>query len=59
MKIGIYGQFYHKNSEKYIQELKDEAVRVVSILPDFEKPAMKDGKPVAIAYTIPINFALQ
>lgn len=47
------------NSEKYIQELKDEAVRVVSILPDFVKPAMKDGKAVAVAYTIPINFALQ
>lgn len=23
MKIGIYGQFYHKNSERYIQELLD------------------------------------
>lgn len=47
------------NPEKYIQELKDEAVRVLSLLPDFEKPAMKDGKAVAIVYTIPISFALQ
>lgn len=23
MKVGIYGQFYHKNSERYIQELLD------------------------------------
>jgi len=48
-----------ENKEKYIQLLKDEAVRVVSSLPAFESPALKDGKPVAVAFTFPINFLLQ
>ena len=48
-----------ENADKYIQELKAEAVRVLSLLPDFDKPAMKDGKPVAVVFTFPINFALQ
>ena len=48
-----------ENTEAYVQELKDEAVRVLSLLPDFEKPAMINGKPVAVAFTMPINFALQ
>ena len=40
-------------------ELDMEAFRVVSTLPAFEKPAMKDGKNVAVWYTVPITFALQ
>ncbi len=40
-------------------ELDMEALRVVNALPAFEKPAVKDGKNVAVWYTIPINFALQ
>lgn len=40
-------------------ELDIESVRVVSSLPAFEKPAMKDGKKVAVWYVIPINFALK
>ena len=39
-------------------ELDQEAFRVVSLLPDFEKPGVKDGKNVAVWYMIPINFAL-
>ena len=48
-----------ENTEAYVQELKEEAVRVLSLLPDFKKPAMINGKPVAVAFTMPINFALQ
>ena len=40
-------------------ELDMEAFRVVNALPAFENPAVKDGKNVAVWYTIPINFALQ
>jgi len=40
-------------------ELDMEAFRVVNAMPAFEKPALKDGKNVAVWYTIPINFALQ
>ena len=48
-----------EGNEEYIEQLKAEAVRVLSILPPFESPAMKDGKPVAVAFTFPINFVLQ
>lgn len=40
-------------------ELDQEAFRVVSSLPDFEKPAVKDGKDVPVWYMVPINFALK
>lgn len=39
-------------------ELDNEALRVVRSLPPFEKPGIKDGKPVAVWFIIPINFAL-
>jgi protein TonB len=39
--------------------LDAEAVRVVSSLPKFEKPAKKDGKIVRVNYMVPITFALQ
>jgi len=48
-----------ENVEEYIDLLKKEAVRVVSLLPAFEKPGMQNGEPVAVVFTIPINFALQ
>lgn len=48
-----------ENVDQYVEQLKMEAVRVISSLPDFEKPGMKNGKPVAVVFTIPINFVLQ
>jgi len=39
-------------------ELDKEAIRVVSTLPAFEKPGIKDGKAVSVWYMIPINFTL-
>lgn len=39
-------------------ELDKEALRVVSSLPAFEKPGIKDGKKVSVWYMIPINFTL-
>jgi protein TonB len=40
-------------------DLDQEAIRVISSLPDFEKPGIKDGKAVAVWYAVPINFALR
>jgi len=40
-------------------ELDKEAIRVVSSLPAFEKPAIKDGREVAVWYVLPIQFALK
>lgn len=48
-----------ENTEMYVELLKKEAKRVISILPVFEKPGMNNGKNVAVAFTIPINFVLQ
>lgn len=39
--------------------LDAEAVRVVSTLPKFEKPALKDGEPVRVYYMIPVQFNLR
>jgi len=39
-------------------DLDQEALRVVSSLPAFE-PGRKDGKSVAVWYTVPIEFKLQ
>ena len=40
-------------------DLDMEALRVVKLLPAFEKPGIKDGKPVAVWYMVPINFMLK
>jgi len=40
-------------------ELDKEAIRVVSTLPAFEKPGVKDGKPVGVWYKLPINYTLR
>ena len=48
-----------ENTEQYVDLLKKEAVRVVSNLPAFEQPGIQNGSPVAVVFTIPINFALQ
>jgi len=39
------------------QSLDEEAVRVVSMMPDW-KPGRDKGKPVSVIYTIPISFRL-
>ena len=39
--------------------LNIEAVRVVSSLPKFEKPGIKDGQPVAVYFMLPITFRLK
>ena len=44
--------------EKYIQMLKDEAIRVVSESPDWT-PGKQRGKAVDVQFTFPISFALQ
>lgn len=36
-----------------------EAVRVISSLPKFEKPARKAGKTVSVYYVVPITFSLK
>lgn len=40
-------------------ELDAEALRVVGKIPKFSNPGLINGKPVAVWYVIPINFALK
>jgi TonB family protein len=40
-------------------ELDKEAIRVVSTMPSFEKPGVKDGKAVPVWYMVPINYTLK
>ena len=44
-------------SSKY-KCLDDEAVRVIKMLPDW-KPGTVKGKPVDVAFTIPVKFSLE
>lgn len=46
-------------SREEIQLLADEAIRVIVESDIRWKPAMKDGKPVRSAWTLPITFILQ
>lgn len=40
-----------------IEALDAEALRVVSLMPDFE-PAIENGTPIATSYTLPVVFSL-
>ncbi len=44
--------------EKYIQLLKDEAIRVITSSPDWT-PGKQSGKAVDVMFTFPITFTLQ
>ena len=44
--------------DRYIQLLKDEVIRVVSSSPRWE-PGKQRGEPVNVAFTFPVNFAMQ
>jgi protein TonB len=39
--------------------LDDEAIRVINMLPNFERPAKLNGEPVSVYYMIPITFDLK
>lgn len=53
------GEAKNASSQKEeIIALENEAVRVVKTIPDFT-PGLKDGKPVKVRFTFPIQFALQ
>lgn len=57
--IGSDGEISNIKVTKSVSATLDaEAVRVIGNMPKFE-PAMKDGKAVAVSYTLPIRFRLQ
>jgi periplasmic protein TonB len=54
---GIVGNLSLLNNLGY--GLDEEAMRVVSMIPDFESPGIVDGKPVKVYYQLPIKFNLK
>ena len=52
------GEIVNINSTGSHPTLNKEATRVISILPKM-KPGMKDGKPVSVKYTLPIQFKVE
>ena len=66
--VGGSGDWFKINSDGRVSDVKiisgvcpdldNEVIRVLSSSPKF-KPAIKDGKPVAVAYTFPVIFALR
>jgi protein TonB len=52
------GEIVNINSTGSHPTLNNEATRVISILPKM-KPGMKDGKPVNVKYTLPIQFKVE
>lgn len=54
------GTVAHARTVKSLDpEIDAEAVIVVNSLPAFEKPGIKNGKPVAVCYMLPITFELK
>jgi TonB family protein len=57
--VGKTGKIIQSEIAKSPNELLNtEALRVINSLPDW-KPAIKDGKAVAVWYVVPIKFALE
>jgi TonB family protein len=46
------------DGEGWRQDFQDEAVRVVQSMPNWE-PAVKNGKPVKVKFTLPVKFKLK
>lgn len=59
----IVGTDGHVSEVKIVKgvdpDLDAESLRVVSSLPVFEKPGIKNGKAVAVMFMLPITFALK
>ena len=55
-KTGKIGEI--KVAKSVDKALDAEAIRVCKLLPDFY-PAMQDGEPISMWFTLPITFKLQ
>lgn len=54
---GVIKEAQVANEEEYDKRLGDAALAAVSKMPDWQ-PAVKDGKAVAVWYTVPIKFEM-
>lgn len=58
-KINKKGKVVGIKSRAPHPDLEQEAIRVISLLPDCEKPGYQKGKPVIVPYSLPIVFNLE
>ena len=55
-KINTKGEVTNIEAKATHPELEKETVRVISLIPDLERPGIQRGKPVVIPYALPIRF---
>lgn len=55
-KVDKEGRVIHARARSSHPELENEAVRVINLIPQFEKPGYQKGKPVIVPYSLPIIF---
>ncbi|WNH11098.1 energy transducer TonB [Thalassobellus suaedae] len=55
-KIDKHGKVTEISSRAPHPELEKEAIRVIKLIPDMERPGIQRGKPVTVPYSLPINF---
>lgn len=60
--VDTIGNIHYLNvskSDDVDTSLIEEAIRVVKLMPAWEKPGLMKGMPVNVYYTIPINFEIE
>jgi protein TonB len=56
--VGVNGDIYDVKILKGVHKIIDDAaLKAVHTIPVL-KPAMQDGEPVKLKYTVPVNFML-
>lgn len=58
-KINTKGEIVGIRSRAPHPELEKEAIRVISLIPQLEKPGIQRGKPVIVPYSLPIVFKIE
>jgi len=56
-KIDTHGDIIDVNARAPHPALKEEAIRVIKLIPKM-KPALLNGEPIVIPYSIPLNFVI-
>lgn len=58
-KINQEGNIIDIRSRAQHPILEEEAIRVIKLIPQMEKPGYQRGKPVIVPYSLPIIFNVQ
>ena len=58
-KIDKEGHVIDVRSRAAHPELEKEAIRVIKLIPQLDKPGYQKGKPVIVPYSLPITFNIE